>query len=38
VELGQKGATLFCIRGGKVIKVARYWDREHALSDLGLKE
>jgi ketosteroid isomerase-like protein len=41
LELGQiqtKGAALFNIRNGKVIKVVRYWDRERALSELGLKE
>jgi ketosteroid isomerase-like protein len=41
LELGQiqtKGAALFHIRNGKVIRVVRYWDREGALSDLGLSE
>jgi hypothetical protein len=31
-----EGASLFHIRGGKVTKLLRYWDREGALADLGL--
>jgi ketosteroid isomerase-like protein len=41
VELGQvsaKGAALFCIRGGKVTRLVLYFDRDRALTDLGLKE
>ena len=33
-----KGANVFQIRGGKVIKLAIYWDIERALADLGLEE
>jgi hypothetical protein len=29
---------VFRIRGGKVTKLAFYFDRERALADLGLKE
>jgi ketosteroid isomerase-like protein len=39
VELEQMrttGANVFHIREGKVIKLVIYFDREHALSDLGL--
>jgi ketosteroid isomerase-like protein len=39
LELGQmraKGASLFHIRGGKVMRLVLYFDREHALADLGL--
>ena len=31
------GATLFCIRGGLVVRLAFYFDRDRALADLGLE-
>jgi len=35
-QLRPTGATLFQIRDGQVIKLVVYFDREHALADLGL--
>ena len=35
-QLRPTGATLFHIRDGQVIKLVVYFDREHALADLGL--
>ena len=37
-QVSGKGANVFEIRGGKVIKLAIYWDIDRALADLGLKE
>jgi ketosteroid isomerase-like protein len=31
-----RAANLFHMRGGRVTRLALYWDREHALADLGL--
>jgi ketosteroid isomerase-like protein len=41
LEIGQimgteDGAILFVLSDGKVAKLVNYWDREHALADLGL--
>jgi hypothetical protein len=41
MEIGQmaaKGADLFQIRDGMVIRLVIYFDYEHALADLGLEE
>ena len=35
-QIQTRGANLFQFRGGKVTKLALYWDRERALADLGL--
>jgi ketosteroid isomerase-like protein len=35
-QVRANGANLFHIRGGKVTRLAIYWDRENALADLGL--
>jgi ketosteroid isomerase-like protein len=37
-QIGAKGATLLHVRAGKVTRLVLYWDRENALSDLGLAE
>ena len=37
-QMRANGAGLFHIRGGTVTRLVFYWDREHALADLGLSE
>jgi ketosteroid isomerase-like protein len=37
VEIAQRRATLFHVREGKVIRRVNYWDRDRALTDLGLE-
>jgi ketosteroid isomerase-like protein len=36
LQVGQKRANLFHLRGGRVTKLVAYWDRERALADLSL--
>jgi ketosteroid isomerase-like protein len=35
-EMGGKGANVVHVRGGEVTKMVVYFDRDHALADLGL--
>jgi ketosteroid isomerase-like protein len=35
-EISVKAANVFTIRGGKVTSLTLYWDRDRAISDLGL--
>ena len=35
-EIFTKGAGLWQLRDGKVVKLVLYWDRERALADVGL--
>jgi hypothetical protein len=37
-QMGQKGAHLFHIRGGKVTRLVIYFDRKRVLAELGLPE
>jgi len=37
-QIATQGASLFQLRDGKVTRLAHYWDRDHALADLGLEE
>ena len=34
-QVGAEGANLLHVRGGKVVRLALYFDRERALADLG---
>jgi ketosteroid isomerase-like protein len=36
--LDRRGANLFDLRDGKVVRLTLYWDPDRALAELGLKE
>jgi ketosteroid isomerase-like protein len=35
-QMRTKGAVLYHVSGGKVTRLVYYWEREHALADVGL--
>ena len=37
-QMDTQQANVFHVRDGKVVRLALYWDREHALADLRLAE
>jgi ketosteroid isomerase-like protein len=37
-QMHAKGADILELRGGRVSRFVLYWNREHALADLGLSE
>jgi ketosteroid isomerase-like protein len=37
LEMAQLAACIFTLRGGKVVALTIYWDRDRALADLGLE-
>jgi ketosteroid isomerase-like protein len=37
-QLKREGANVFDLRDGKVTRLALYWNRDHALADLGLEQ
>jgi ketosteroid isomerase-like protein len=38
VEVATKGAAVYHVRDGRVVRLILYWDRDRALADLGLEE
>jgi ketosteroid isomerase-like protein len=36
-QMHATGAHVFSIRGSEVVRLVFYWERDHALADLGLK-
>jgi ketosteroid isomerase-like protein len=38
LEMAQLAANIFTLRAGKVVALTIYWDRDRALTDLGLQE
>jgi ketosteroid isomerase-like protein len=38
IEIVQRSGTVFTLRGGKVVRMQAFWERENALAAAGLRE
>jgi ketosteroid isomerase-like protein len=38
IEIEQPCGTIFTLRGGKIVRMQSFWDRQNALEAVGLRE